>query len=473
MPEAALPSSLTRLLEFRDRLTLPLTPAGRAVQSSGGVAGGVVSEGQGYGLLLAGLTLTSEARGSAGWQAALLFGEELFAGWRRMCELTRHGCQDDAQASGAACGGKMNKRTGERTKGIAACLPAWRFDESLRAQQSPGSATDGDEDALLGLILLISASDANAWPLWHSAVLWAFETARAFLRYNTIEAPRGLRGRLPRLGSCWGGFDCNNPSYIAPAHYRAFRHFMLRYAHLLDAVEEAEEASEAWEALYVSSYKLLAQAQCPSTGLTPNWWVPASNGGLGWPGCNSSGTRADEFGSEASRGVWRVALDALWSAGPSSTAPFGAHQYTARVAAHLVHLLTPSSSSGFANLETGCHIHSIHPDWYWNAFLYGPLSASLLLPLSSHDAKVRANQQAALGILTQRVGAARISDYYSGSWVALSTATLNGDARRACALLFGEEGGCSAERRGLGGHRNTSEVASWRASRAARRAAAV
>ena len=122
---------------------------------------------------------------------------------------------------------------------------------------------------------------------------------------------------------------------------------------------------------------------------SPQWWVPASNGGLGWPGCNASGTRADEFGAEASRGVWRVALDALWSGGPEDPERLAAHQYTARVGAHLARAVDPSSGAGFGDLQTGCHVGAIHPDWYWNSFMYGPLSAALLPPLPSHDPKVR------------------------------------------------------------------------------------
>ena len=70
MPHAPLAgSSATRLLEFREKLTALIQPEGssqpfRVVKSSGGAAGGVVSEGQGYGLLLAGVTLSTQTPGS-------------------------------------------------------------------------------------------------------------------------------------------------------------------------------------------------------------------------------------------------------------------------------------------------------------------------------------------------------------------------------------------------------------------------
>ena len=121
----------------------------------------------------------------------------------------------------------------------------------------------------------------------------------------TYQVPHG-EGRLPRLGSCWGGWDCSNPSYLAPAHYRAFRRYMLRHgARFGSTADEGERAAAQWEALVRASYAMLGEAQCPSTGLTPNWWQPAGpQRPRGRTGCNSSGTDADEFGSEAVRSRW-------------------------------------------------------------------------------------------------------------------------------------------------------------------------
>ena len=146
-----LSSTFARLQEFRDVLTVESAGNARVVRSSGGAAsGGVVSEGMGYGLLLAGIAAAAEERGSDSWRASLSFGEQLFVGWRRMAESTHSSCQDDDQR--ALCGGRP-KRTGEGpTRGHSACLPAWRFDNQIRKQAGPGSAADADEDALLGLV---------------------------------------------------------------------------------------------------------------------------------------------------------------------------------------------------------------------------------------------------------------------------------------------------------------------------------
>ena len=58
------------------------------------------------GLLLAGIAVASEPRGSANWRSAIWFGEQLFAGWRRMCEISKNSCQDDPRLR---CGGRRNR----------------------------------------------------------------------------------------------------------------------------------------------------------------------------------------------------------------------------------------------------------------------------------------------------------------------------------------------------------------------------
>ena len=68
----------------------------------------------------------------------------------------------------------------------------------------------------------VDLGDAAISSLWERTASWTLESVRAFLRFNTVDA-KGHR--VPKLGSCWGGFDCANPSYYAPAHYRAFRDF--------------------------------------------------------------------------------------------------------------------------------------------------------------------------------------------------------------------------------------------------------
>ena len=433
-------STATRLVEFRQELTTlirpdPHTAPFRIVKSAGGAAGGVVSEGQGYGLLLAGVTLSTQTPGTTAYRATLSFGEELFAGWRRMAELSKGSCQDEPHMR---CGGHR-KRDGEAAKGFAPCLPSWAFDDGVRAQRGSGSASDGDEDAILGLILLLQASSPEEWPLWERTLSWTYESVRAFLKYNTKAS--AAHGRLPRLGSCWGGFDCNNPSYHAPAHYRAFQSFANRHGASFGASNRTLEVEEGqWDALVKTSYSMLDDAQCDSTGLTPNWWRPKGpSQSKGFAGCNASGTPADQFGSEAARGVWRVALDAMWSPSAEST------RYLGRVARHVVSRFDEARNELLPlQIDPRCEaVRSVHDAWHSNPFMFAPVSAALLIPIESNDAGLVARQRKALDLLASRVANARIDSYYSGAWTALATATLNGDLGRACRGLFPD--GCPAD----------------------------
>ena len=97
-------------------------------------------------------------------------------------------------------------------------------------------------------------------------------------------------------------------------------------------------------------------------------------------------------------------------------------QYSWRVARQLVLKRNASHPSGFGELDTprrtasgvGCHVSSIHRDWQWNAFMFGPLSAALLLPLPPADPHAP-GQRATMHALAQRVAAAPIVDYYNGT----------------------------------------------------------
>ena len=131
------------------------------MHSSGGAAGGVVSESQGYGLLLSGALLASLDDGDQDRQRIMDYTHQMFLGWRRMCELSAGSgsCQDD---EGFQCGG-----------GQYPCLAHWKFDDSLAYAIGSGSAPDGDADALAGMLLAVLALERTSSPpswleeAWH------------------------------------------------------------------------------------------------------------------------------------------------------------------------------------------------------------------------------------------------------------------------------------------------------------------
>jgi hypothetical protein len=152
-----------------------------------------------------------------------------------------------------------------------------------------------------------------------------------------------------------------------------------------------------------------------------------------------------------------VVLDALWSSSPDAS------RFAARVTRQLTARFDQSAPghTGFQNLEIdpSCTaVTSVHSDWYWNAFIFGPLSTALVLPLPAgagatpvehrEQQQHERRQQQALDTLAERAASMAISSYFSGAWITITTLTLNGDLARACARLFaGDRGACPAERR--------------------------
>jgi len=446
--------SYDRYIEFLDELTTTLDTndaATRVVQSSGGAAGGVVSEGQGYGLLIGGATAASLASTTGTRSEAFDYSVEttmeLFRGWQQMCVRSdsRASCQ---QGSGPLCT-YVDRGSGssEPLSRQVPCLPHWKFNNDLTVVEGAGAAVDGDEDAILGMILLLKAVEpfrgdsSNSDFAWYEEVAqWVYESTQSFYAFNTVAS--GLTGeRVVRLGSCWGGWDCNNPSYHAPAAMKSMRDFVRTTAVSLGYVDAATAAAFAIniDAVVDVTYQILLANQCPSNGLATNWYVPDEQNPAqtGTTGCSGSGTPAAEFGSEASRGVWRVVLDYVMYSEPRAVAYL--NSLTQNVVSQYRPEEDPSSQWGDLDFQTAtgssCLVESVHASWQWNAFMFGPVFTSLIVPrvgTSNADLNI---QTRALDSAAARIQGTVVSDYYSGSWVAISTLTLNGDFLEAASLF--------------------------------------
>ena len=481
----------------------------RVVNSEGGAAGGVVSEGQGYGLLLAASTLAVLPHHHERRMQIEELAYELYLGWRRMCERTvRNSCQDSHK-----CGEDEQHE----------CLAGWKFDEHVDMEVGTGSASDGDADAILGMILLVLAAEMHAdqgaassvqysaasehsaaallaadeTPSWEQHLMrWTYQSCRAFVtyltttqaaaaaakdgiptalswgamtnRYYTGHTPSGAAMRILKLGSCWGGWDCSNPSYLAPAHYRVFRDFMLAFSHIFgSSPHEGATVAPYWDSLIETSYWMLNDAQCPATGLVPNWFVPiceAPGAEAGCAGCAASGTPADEFGSEAARTGWRVALDVLWfgdeSDGEGTDARgerYGGRSFVRRMARQVAPALLDgipldvSAHEAEEETDGACHVRSVWGGDAWSdeGFMLGPTSAVLAVTPEAEEqpsvlivrtaAEVpHAQQQEALDRAADMLARQPIatSHYYAGAWLALSTLTLSGELPSLGPLLL-------------------------------------
>ena len=105
----------------------------------------------------------------------------------------------------------------------------------------------------------------------------------------------------------------------APAHYRAFRDFMLAHAPAYgETADEGAHLAPDWDALIHTGAAVLAEAQCEETGLAATWWVASEvlagegEAGAGSAGCTGDGSPGDHWGAEAAAAAWRVGVDGLW-----------------------------------------------------------------------------------------------------------------------------------------------------------------
>jgi hypothetical protein len=423
-------SALTSVVGTRTLADGTTVVSQRAVHSSGGVAGGVVSEGQGYGLFLAGVLAARLPRDHSRRTELLALSYEFFEGWRRMCANTvANSCQTAVEY---LCG----------TPATHECLPSWQFDNGITAERGTGSAPDGDQDAILGMILLVLATRHDSpRPLWWDELArWTYQSCRAFLHFQSVDHPtmRASNGRpltALKLGSCWGGWDCTNPSYHGPGHFMAMRDYMLAFAADFGATaSEGAATAPRWEALIETTYLILGDAQCPATGLFPNWFIPAQSGaaGAGTTGCSGSGTPPAEYGSEAARTAWRLAATYVLYGDPRAAA------MSRRIAQHATQKLNAYAACGSAcaasDLETGCLVTSIHSSWLWNGFMLGPTASTLAVPPTTSAAEhASALNQAAILLASRAVNdCASSMDRTRGCALPLSRAAR---ARALLALL--------------------------------------
>jgi hypothetical protein len=405
-------NTYTRYTQFINTLTKTQSDGCRTVHSSGGAAGGIVSEGQGYGLFFASATAVALGTSHVDFTKVRDTAYAIFKGWKRMCKSSTGGgnCQSSYFCSESGT--------------FYPCLPHWKFSDNLDSPQT-GSAPDGDIDAILGMIILTGITESAKPTWWTEVATWCYDS---IIQFYTSEVLEDSGNAILKLGACWGGLDCNNPSYHAPGAFRAARNFLSKYGSTLGkSATQVTDFVAKYNKLIDSSYKIIISDQ-NQAGLTTNWYVPVKSNlaSTGTTGCSGSGTPAAEYGAEAARGVWRVAIDYLWFA---SEAP-QATTYLDKVVKQLSAKFTGST---FNNLDTGGLVSNIFNDWLNNAFIYGPTFCALLKPVSTIT-----NQQAAVNVARDKINGDSLSDYYKGSWLAIATITLSGDLAKCGSIVGGK-----------------------------------
>jgi len=163
-------------------------------------------------------------------------------------------------------------------------LIAWSVSREGRVLDE-NAATDGDEDVAFALV----AADAR----------WGGYREDAVRLVRSLMAHAVEPGTFVfKPGDVWGGSEVTNPSYFAPAYYKAFA---------------AYTGDARWNRVADASYTVLDRVHArhsPATGLQPAWTTAAGD---------TVRLKGDfpflyEYG--AARVPWRLAMDAAWNCDP-------------------------------------------------------------------------------------------------------------------------------------------------------------
>ncbi|HOS84497.1 MAG TPA: glycosyl hydrolase family 8, partial [Bacteroidales bacterium] len=153
-------------------------------------------------------------------------------------------------------------------------------------------ATDAELDAAFALIIA-----AEQWPTATSPYNYRTEALYLIDKIRRFEIHPSTYQTLN--GDMWGtANDCRNPSYMAPAYYREY------------AKVETAQAS-FWNSATSTSNSFLLSNRNSTTGLVSNW--AGSNASPN--NCNGP----NEFGWDAIRNPWRMAMDYIWNGGTTAT----------------------------------------------------------------------------------------------------------------------------------------------------------
>lgn len=169
-------------------------------------------------------------------------------------------------------------------------LMTWRTNDCNGSNDS-GSASDADVDAALGLI--IADLQWGGYATAATALISSIRTAEILSCTGRDLLDPGSDGGF---GSC----GCMNPSYFAPAYYRAFATYDTAGAAL-------------WNKAVTDAYATLGDIQNQGSGLVPAW---SSSNSAQAQNCNfqvAGGGNQNEYQSDAARVPWRVATDLAWA----------------------------------------------------------------------------------------------------------------------------------------------------------------
>ena len=177
----------------------------------------------------------------------------------------------------------------------------WHMDPSGNIpMDGHGAATDAEEDIALALIFADKLVSAGKWTAYTSPFLNKTYAEQAQKLLDKMWDTKQIRSEgIVAPGAGWGGYEFVNPGYFSPAWYKVFEKF------------DKSDANR-WKTAVDKSYEIISKSPGYSMGMVPDWMTPEG----GWVGSEGLGYNAyfesRAFFKDAIRILWRVAIDAIW-----------------------------------------------------------------------------------------------------------------------------------------------------------------
>lgn len=179
----------------------------------------------------------------------------------------------------------------------------WRVSES-GATKGTGAATDAEEDIAAMLIFADRLVQAGIWEE-HTSPQGVSYAERAQNILDNMWALDMIDGYHLAPGAGWGGKEFVNPGYFAPAFYKIFKEF--------------DANNHDWDGLIDQCYTTLENSPGAALGLVPDWMTPSGSYVLGGLGYNPFDGGKSMY-KDAIRVLWRLANDAVWFQEPRAIA---------------------------------------------------------------------------------------------------------------------------------------------------------
>lgn len=213
-------------------------------------------------------------------------------------------------------------------------LLSWLWKEDK--VQDTGSATDGDID--IALALLLAGRQWNDGQYIDDAVqiiddIWEKEVVSVNGHYY-LTAGSGAERKNGYL---------INPSYFSPHAYRLFA---------------SVDPTHPWEELADDTYYALTQVSNPDTGLPPNWSLLTKEGKFITAKEYITDSEIDSYGFDAFRTFFRVGLDAQWFDSPkaslylSKVRPFFENEWQSNAQIFSIYKTSGESRATYESLST-------------------------------------------------------------------------------------------------------------------------